>query len=67
MACEDFPCCGHERGDCPTRDSKGRERWTCVECGKRLSVKARSSICDKCQRAMRMREYDEPFDNGMNY
>ena len=23
--CEDYPCCGHEAGDCPTIDSKGRQ------------------------------------------
>ena len=69
MACEDFPCCGHERGDCPTLDSKGRERWTCVECGKRLPVSAPSSICGSCQRAMdRRRDYDgDDQDYGMNY
>jgi hypothetical protein len=48
-ACEDYPCCGHEPGDCP--DSQGR--MTCVGgCGKRLSKKATSSICTKCQRKM---------------
>jgi transposase-like protein len=53
MACEDFPCCGHEAGDCPTRDSKGRERWKCVDCGKRLSVNATSSLCEACKRRLR--------------
>ncbi len=47
--CEDFPCCGHDAGDCP--DSQGR--FTCVECGKRLARTATSSICLKCQRRMR--------------
>ena len=42
MPCEDFPCCGHEAGDCPTLDSQGRGRWTCVEC--RLPLKAPSSM-----------------------
>ena len=56
MACEDYPCCGHEAGDCPTRDSKGNERWTCVCCGKRLPLKASSSICARCQRR---RAYDD--------
>lgn len=65
--CEDYPCCGHERGDCPQPDSKGRPRWTCVECGKRLSLKASSSICEPCQRRMsRRRDYDD-FDTSMNY
>ena len=52
MSCEDYPCCGHEAGDCPTLDAQGNKRWTCVECGKRLPLKARSSICSKCLRCM---------------
>lgn len=67
MACEDYPCCGHSAGDCPTKDSKGNDRWTCVDCGKRLPLKASSSICLKCQRRMRYREYDEDTDYSMNY
>ena len=42
--CEDFPCCGHEPGDCP--DESGR--FTCVMCGVRLPKKAPSSICRRC-------------------
>lgn len=69
--CEDYPCCGHEAGDCPTTDSKGRARWTCVECGKRLSVKATSSICGACQRkaSRRAARGEDPYgdhDYGMN-
>lgn len=60
--CEDYPCCGHAPGDCPIRDSKGRERWTCVMCGKRLSLKATSSICAKCERRM-SRNPDDFFDD----
>jgi len=59
MRCEDYPCCGHEPGDCP--DSSGRMK--CVECGKRLSVKAMSSICAKCQRLLRSRRDDYDYDN----
>ena len=64
MRCEDYPCCGHENGDCP--DAQGR--MTCVECGKRQSKKATSSICPKCQRALSMR-YDDygDHDYSMNY
>lgn len=62
--CEDYPCCGHEPGDCP--DSDGRMR--CVECGKKLSKKATSSICPKCQKRMAERAYDgDDFDYSMNY
>jgi hypothetical protein len=64
MACEDFPCCGHERGDCP--DSKGRMR--CVECGKPLSKRATSSICPKCLKAMNRRAWNggDDHDYSMN-
>lgn len=67
MTCEDYPCCGHELGDCSRIDKKGRERWRCVECGKELSLKAKSSICSKCQRKManRLDYYDH--DYSMNY
>ena len=64
--CEDYPCCGHTADDpCPSRDSKGRERWTCVECGKRLSLKAAasSSICAKCRRRMSRRHYESDLDH----
>lgn len=68
--CEDYPCCGHGTDqygnpDCP--DSQGR--FTCVNCGKRLSKKASSSICPKCQRRMkkRYRDYDIDHDHSMDY
>jgi len=62
--CEDYPCCGHAAGDCP--DAAGR--MTCVECGKRLSKKATSSTCAKCQRRMdRDYDYDIDHDYSMNY
>lgn len=44
--CEDYPCCGHEAGDCP--DEEGR--MTCVECGGRLPKNAASSMHPKCQK-----------------
>ena len=53
--CEDYPCCGHERGDCP--DKQGRMK--CVECGKR---------CAKCTRQINARLYsDDDHDYGANY
>jgi hypothetical protein len=64
--CEDFPCCGHESGDCP--DSQGR--MTCVECGKKLAKNVSSSICVAClQRMSRCYQYDEygDFDYSMDY
>lgn len=66
MRCEDFPCCGHALGDCP--DSQGRMR--CVECGKRLSKRATSSICHRCLRRMEQDEdyeRDHPPDEQYDY
>jgi hypothetical protein len=38
MRCEDFPCCGHESGDCPDPDARSCGEWPlpCVECGGRI-------------------------------
>jgi len=38
VRCEDFPCCGHEAGDCPDPDAELRGEWLlrCVECGGRI-------------------------------
>jgi hypothetical protein len=58
--CEDYPCCGHTSGDpCPERHpTTGRIIPRCCTCGKRLSSKARSSICAKCMSAY-IRHVDE--------
>ena len=33
--CEDFPCCGHEAGDCPTfPSSRTLLPYPCLGCGK---------------------------------
>lgn len=67
--CEDYPCCGHgldQNGnpDCP--DSQGR--FTCVGCGKRLSKKATSSFCSKCERRNERNYYDNiDHDHSMDY
>jgi len=67
--CEDYPCCGHEAGDCPETDSQGRQRWRCVDCGKLLPLKASSSLCTTCYRRMesRIRNGRDDFDYDMNY
>ena len=41
MACEDYPCCGHEENGCP--DAEGR--YKCVLCGAKLPKGATSAIC----------------------
>jgi hypothetical protein len=48
MACEDFPCCGHESGCCPDFDQSGRQlNMRCV-CGARLPVDSPFSLCRSC-------------------
>lgn len=41
-----------------TSRSKGRQCWTCINCGKILPLKAPSSICGKCQVRMLRRMAD---------
>ncbi len=60
--CEDYPCCGHEAGDCP--DKSGRMR--CCDCGKLLSKNATSSLCAKCLKRMARCE-DDCFDMAGDY
>lgn len=46
--CEDFPCCGHERGCCPDFDESGKQlNMKCV-CGATLPINNRYSVCDTC-------------------
>jgi Zn-finger protein len=62
--CEDYPCCGHELGDCPRIDKQGREHWRCVECGIELKLNTTSSICPKClARFRRTGEWMNPREN----
>ncbi len=44
--CEDFPCCGHEAGECPRSQV---ERY-CLDCGEPLPNGRRSSRCKPCIR-----------------
>lgn len=48
MACEDFPCCGHEAGCCPDFDEAGNQLDMKCVCGKSLPITSRYSICDSC-------------------
>jgi len=48
MACEDFPCCGHESGCCPDFDSSGRQlNMRCI-CGAVVPLSSRSGLCPGC-------------------
>jgi hypothetical protein len=58
--CEDYPCCGHEAGDCPSQDSDGNEVWSCAGCGGKLPPKSRSSLCQRCIRDMSRRDREDP-------
>ena len=49
--CEDFPCCGHESGCCPSFDEHGNQLDMVCTCGTRLPVDAPYSICDRCMKA----------------
>lgn len=48
MACEDWPCCGHELGCCPDYDASGRQLNMRCTCGAVLPLNRRFSICDTC-------------------
>jgi hypothetical protein len=68
MRCEDYPCCGHgpaplgDNGGCP--DARGR--FNCVDCGRKLPVRATSSLCTRCVRNLSRRDWDEDRD-GRDY
>ena len=48
MRCEDYPCCGHESGECPVVDENGAERFRCVKCWDLMPPKQTSAVCRPC-------------------
>ncbi len=50
MSCEDFPCCGHEYGCCPSYDHTGRQTNMICVCGAELPIDNPTSICNSCLR-----------------
>jgi len=46
--CEDFPCCGHESGCCPSFDENGRQTDMKCTCGASVPLDSRVSICEAC-------------------
>lgn len=62
--CEDFPCCGHEAGQCPTHDENGNVVYRCV-CGIALPKNSYSSLCNSCLRRGidRVEAGLEPYEN----
>jgi hypothetical protein len=49
--CEDFPCCGHEQGCCPTFIGGKQVNMRCT-CGASVPLSSHSSICRDCRQAM---------------
>lgn len=48
MACEDFPCCGHENGCCPDFDPEtGKQLNMKCTCGATVPLGG-SSLCESC-------------------
>lgn len=62
--CEDFPCCGHERGCCPTYRNGKQIDMVCT-CGVRLPITNHSSICDDC--LDRYEEDERDADDAFRY
>lgn len=50
--CEDWPCCGHEPGECPDYDRKGNVIRKCAGCQARIPVNSRYSLCQGCMDRM---------------
>ena len=69
MACEDFPCCGHELGCCPSFNENGEQVDMVCVCGKRLPISRKSSICDGCLRAMNTDDFPDYYgdEDGDDY
>jgi hypothetical protein len=44
--CEDYPCCGHSNGECPSQNDESIK--VCIDCGKTLPQDSTSSICYSC-------------------
>lgn len=63
MACEDYPCCGHETGDCPVIDEDGSRRWKCAGCDTILKVRARSSLCNHCVNVLHEHDYEPDWQD----
>ena len=49
MRCEDFPCCGHESGCCPSFDpDTGEQTDMRCTCGASVPITSEYSICAGC-------------------
>lgn len=50
--CEDYPCCGHELGCCPSYSEDGQQLNMICVCGAELPIDNGVSICDECLNRM---------------
>lgn len=57
IRCEDFPCCGHEAGECPRYNAAGQR--LCIECD-RIAVK--NGLCRTCMISQHRRYREYAFD-----
>jgi hypothetical protein len=55
MACEDFPCCGHDI--CPDFDESGKQLNMRCTCGAEVPLSSRSSLCATCLRGPSSGDY----------
>lgn len=64
--CEDFPCCGHEQGCCPSYDrNTGKQLDMKCVCGASVPLTSASSLCTACLRAPGVDGFDcdDEFDD----
>jgi hypothetical protein len=59
VSCEDFPCCGHERGCCPSFDVNGKQLDMKCTCGASVPLTSNSSMCKGCLGRMFREEYQD--------
>lgn len=68
MACEDYPCCGHEPGGCPVVDEEtGEQRYRCARCGDLMPARARSAVCQPCHGEWQRRWDDDPTGQDSDF
>jgi len=59
LRCEDFPCCGHQIGECPT-DNKSH---ICKECGRSFMPDSMTwNYCYPCGQTPRFHSREEADD-----
>ena len=66
MACEDFPCCGHEHGCCPDYDESGRQLNMRCTCGAVVPLNSRYSLCEDCLHQEDMDWEDDYHEDDYN-